>query len=43
MLDGKSIEIEKQDFVGTAGNDNISGLGGNDLLFGNAGDGMGEN
>ncbi|MBD2302710.1 Calx-beta domain-containing protein [Nostoc sp. FACHB-190] len=45
-LDGQVIEIEKQDFIGTAGNDNITGtagddfiqgLGGNDNLSGEAG------
>ncbi|BDA73778.1 hypothetical protein CAL7716_079440 [Calothrix sp. PCC 7716] len=45
-LDGQNIEIEKQDFTGTTGNDNITGtaeddliqgLGGNDILSGLAG------
>ncbi|MBD2302223.1 Calx-beta domain-containing protein [Nostoc sp. FACHB-190] len=45
-LDGQAVEIEQQDFIGTAGNDNITGtagddfiqgLGGNDILNGLAG------
>jgi Ca2+-binding RTX toxin-like protein len=46
VLDGELVEIERQDFTGTAGNDtiigttgndNISGLDGNDSLRGDAG------
>ena len=46
-VNGEVIEVEKQDFTGTSGNDNITGttgndnidgLGGNDIIDGGAGD-----
>ncbi|MBD2492423.1 Calx-beta domain-containing protein, partial [Aulosira sp. FACHB-615] len=33
-LDGQVVEIEKQDFIGTAGNDNITGTVGDDFIQG---------
>jgi Ca2+-binding RTX toxin-like protein len=37
VVDGKSIEVEKQDFTGTNGDDFLEGTTGNDRLFGLAG------
>ncbi|MEB3189470.1 MAG: Calx-beta domain-containing protein [Snowella sp.] len=36
-VNGEVIEVEKQDFTGTAGDDNITGTTGNDKIYGLAG------
>ncbi len=36
-IDGVTIQVERQDFTGTEGNDNLTGTTGNDRLYGQAG------